>query len=207
MKRFMVKSSNYRQKSNCGKSVVAGAEKGVGSTHFAIILANYYAEILGQKTAIIDLNKDKDYTFLEEICVPDKSDMCSSYKIKKVNYYSGVSKERMADVFRENYKCIILDVGANYEQFQNEISMCDKRFFIGAVNPWRVQNYINALDKKFIISNRFKWKYLYAHGDEESADYIDKVCKSRLEHIPYIPDPFRINGKQLSIIEKIIWEE
>ncbi len=188
------------------KAVVAGTEKGVGATHFSILIGNYYAEILGRKTAIVDLNRDDDYGFLEKVCIPEDSHQNKCYKIKKVTYYPGMTKERMAEVFQKDYECIIMDAGDNYGGFSNEISMCDKKFFIGFVNPWKIITSITEFNNTILSDDGMKWKYMYSLGDEESADYLKSIIRKRVYRIPIIPNPFKINGRQLSDIEQIIWE-
>ena len=47
---------------------------------------------------------------------------------------------------------------------------------------------------------------MYSLGDEESADYLKSIIRKRVYRIPIIPNPFKINGRQLSDIEQIIWE-
>lgn len=206
MKNLLLNRSNYKRKNSYKKTVVAGVEKGVGATHFSILLANYYAEILGKKTAVIDLNKDNDYAFLEEMCSSGNEHLTDVYKIKRVSYFSGVTKERMAEIFNRNYECIIIDVGENYEYFRNEISMCDKKFMIGAINPWRLNNML-MLFKNGLLCSGSRWKYLYTFGDKESVNYVEESVKIKLHLVPNMPNPFRINTKQLAVFEKILWEE
>ena len=108
------------------KLAVAGMTRGAGATHFSILLGNYYSEVLGRKTAIVDLNEDCDYEFLKQICTPEGLINNNVYNIHKVVYYQNVTRENLAGIFHENYECVILDVGSNYRKFINEISMCDR---------------------------------------------------------------------------------
>ena len=95
------------------KLVVAGMTKGVGATHFSILLGNYYSEVLGIKTAIVDLNEDCDYEFLKQICVPESLIKNDVYNIHKVVYYQSVTRENLAGIFQVNYECVILVVVSN----------------------------------------------------------------------------------------------
>lgn len=191
----------------CHKTFVMGSEKGVGVTHFSILLANYYAEILGRKTAIIDLNKDRDYSLLEEMCRPEGAAHRAEYRIRKVTYYPGMNKEKMAEVFGKGYQSIVIDAGSNAEYYRNEISMCDSRFFIGAVNPWKISTYLDSINGYLKVYNMKDIDYLYTFGDSDSVKYLTDVTGKELFQIPVIYNPFSITGKQLDSIEKIIWNK
>ena len=183
------------------KLAVAGITRGVGATHFSILLGNYYSEVLGRKTAIVDLNEDCDYEFLKQICTPDGLINNNVYNIHKVVYYQSVTRENLAGIFHENYECVILDVGSNYRKFINEISMCDRKYMISSIGLWKVPGVVAGLNE---VQFNEQWKFLYCFGDKESADYISECTGRRLYPIPVINNPFKITGRQLMEVERIL---
>lgn len=191
----IIRSKNYH------KLVVAGMDKGVGATHFSILLGNYYSEVLGRKTAIVDLNTDNDYEFLKYICVPESLHKNNVYNIYKVTYYQNITRESLSDIFRRGFECVILDVGSNYRKFTNEISMCDRRYMISSIGMWKILSVISGLEE---VQSNEEWNFLYSFGDDESADYISDYTGRILYRIPVINNPFKITGRQLMEVERIL---
>lgn len=189
---------------NYGKLAVAGIDKGVGATHFSILLGNYYSEILGKKTAIVDLNMDNDYEFLKQICIPESRQCKNTFNVQRVTYYTEMTRDSFAGIFCDKFECVILDVGNNYRKFYNEINMCDMKFLIGGLDLWKLPVALNGFKNEMFNG---QWKFLYGLGSTKSAEYISGCIRKKIYHIPTIPDPFKINGKQLTEVERIIWEE
>ena len=196
-----------RNNSRQEKIFVGGIEKGVGATHFSILLANYFSEVLGKSTVIIDLNIDRDYSCLGEICNKDfkRIDSCS-YRLRKVTIYPGVVKEGLADILSNNFQIVIIDAGAKYADYSTESSLCDRRLLLGNIVPWKLQSIENLYSCKSDVSDTKKWSLLYAFGGKDSVDYIREKYGLIFKAVPIIPDPFKIDRKQLTCIEKVIQE-
>lgn len=197
------KWNSYRQE----KFFVGGIEKGVGSTHFCILLANFYAEVLGKNTVIIDLNTDRDYSYLGEVCNKDfkRIDSCS-YRLRKVTIYPGVVKEKLADILSDDFQAVIIDAGINYKEYMTESSLCDKRLLFCNIVPWKLQTVDNLFLGKSDMFDIRKWNLLYVFGGKDSASYICEKYGVKIKNVPVISDPFRINKRQLTCIEKIMQE-
>jgi hypothetical protein len=188
----------------CISTVVAGLDKGVGATHFSILLANYYGEVLGKNTAIIDINKDNDYSYMGEVC----SGKCTAeiFKVRNITFYPSVNMSKLAEIYNSNYNSIIIDIGCNYRKLRNEISMCDKKYLIGTASMWRLRETISRYEIVNEYVGEQQWKYLYSFGDKQTAETIECTMGIQLHNIPYINNPFKVNGKQLDMLRKLLMD-
>ena len=65
---------NLRKRNKCNTSSVIkvgvmGSARGVGTTHLAVMLANYYANGCGMKTCVVEFNDHKDYMRMCDVIV------------------------------------------------------------------------------------------------------------------------------------------
>lgn len=219
-------TGGYEQ--GCEKIVVAGMEKGVGATHFSILMANYYAEVLHKKTAVIDCGNDNDYFCLKEMVTFPNSQKrqiqnygirkavakdCEKrwkpdgFKLGKVFYFLHVPRQNMDEIFLKKFECIIMDLGNNYRKYKYEAGMCEKRFLMATVCPWKLDVFVQSYQEYFEMYSKDEWNYVFSFGDDESVEYLRKTLKIKFQRLPIIPDPFQIEREQLDAVKKIIWEE
>lgn len=192
------------------KIMVTGVEKGVGVTHFSILLASYYVCMLGKMVCIVDLSATEDYLCMDRLYNGDNllDTPCYIYQIKKINFMvqSGVlcRDEMIKRALEQRYDIIIFDNGINTDYIDKDLVMCDGKYIVGDCSSWKAEGFEKQIRK---IKNIHTYKYIYAFGENRNADLICRDNSVTMHHIPYTKSPFRIEKKQLSELEKIIWEE
>lgn len=201
--RLIKKKKNYYRRRE--KIFIAGVEKGVGATHFAILLGNYFAEVLGLHTAIIDLNTDRDYSVLGEL--HDKNftrNKSKSYKLRKITIFPNVLKNDMVNVPVNEYEIIIIDAGIKYKDYYAEANMCDKRYILGSACLWKLYNTKMEFYNVYNDTRLGGWNYLYFSGSEENVFFLKEDMNIKIINIPFIPNPLKVNTKQLAYIDKTV---
>lgn len=180
------------------KIIVAGTDRGVGATHFSVLMANYYRSIMKKKVAIVDLNKDDDYIRLKYAMGKELDS--DSFVINSVTYYPKATKKTLEEIFSKEFECIIIDVGNSYNKYKLEAGMCDKRFMITSMSPWK-QNFVDLNSEEYqAYYNINEWKQVFVFGGINNYAEI-------MEKIPFIESPYKIDRKILDVVRRIIGEE
>lgn len=194
-----------KQKSKeCDKIFVAGFEYGVGATHFSILLANYRANLLKQKVALVDFNKDNDY-----ICLGDSLGNIYGKKMfvkDKVSYYPAATTDILEEIFLKDYDCIIIDAGENYLKYKVEAGLCDIRYLIISSTLWKNVGFKEEYENYFSKYKNGKWRFLYSFGSLVETKEIEGVFGEKIFRIPFVETPFKVERSILDMIEEAIGE-
>ena len=188
----------------CTSITVATIYDGGGATHFSLLLGNYYAKVRKQRTAIVDLGNNNDYDSLCLALGKERSDV--RIDSGRLSFYKKALRTDIEAIFELGYGCVIFDVGSRYLQLKNEVAMCDRRFMMMSASPWKLEETMQGYRDYFIVDKSDKWKYLFSFGDRRSVCYMEEQLAIKMWRMPFIPDPFKVDKKQLGEIEKIILE-
>ena len=192
------------------KIMILGTEPGVGATHFSILLASYYIFILGKKVCIVDLSETDDYQCMDRIYHGDNPFDTSDYiyPIKKIDFLISSGNPDRQKLIRtalaHSHDIIIFDNGTKSDAVEKDMIMCDRKYMIGNCSLWKVLGFEKQISR---LTNIHAYQYLYTFGQIENTEAMRRKYGIKIRQIPYTDSPFRIEKKQLSEIEKIIWEE
>ncbi len=192
------------------KIMILGTEPGVGATHFSILLASYYVFILGKKVCIVDLSETDDYQCMDRIYHGDNPFSTSDYiyPIKKIDFLISSGKPDRQKLIRtalaHGHDIIIFDNGTKSDDIEKDMIMCDRKYMIGNCSLWKVLGFEKQISR---LTNIHAYQYLYTFGQMENTEAMRRKYGIKIRQIPYTDSPFRIEKRQLSEIEKIIWEE
>ena len=192
------------------KIMILGTEPGVGATHFSILLASYYVFILGKKVCIVDLSETDDYQCMDRIYHGDNPFDTSDYiyPIKEIDFLISSGNPDRQKLIRtalaHSHDIIIFDNGTKSDAVEKDMIMCDRKYMIGNCSLWKVLGFEKQISR---LTNIHAYQYLYTFGQIENTEAMRRKYGIKIRQIPYTDSPFRIEKKQLSEIEKIIWEE
>ena len=192
------------------KIMILGTEPGVGATHFSILLASYYVFILGKKVCIVDLSETDDYQCMDRIYHGDNPFDTSDYiyPIKKIDFLISSGNPDRQKLIRtalaHSHDIIIFDNGTKSDAVEKDMIMCDRKYMIGNCSLWKVLGFEKQISR---LTNIHAYQYLYTFGQIENTEAMRRKYGIKIRQIPYTDSPLRIEKKQLSEIEKIIWEE
>lgn len=196
-------SKKYKMK-KCNKIFVAGIERGVGATHFSILLANYRANLLREKVALVDFNKDNDYMYLGESFGNIFGE--KRFVRDKVSYYPCATSDVLEEIFLKDYDCIIIDAGDSYLKYKVEAGLCDFRYLIISSTLWKNVEFGRGYGKYFSKYKSFEWKILYSFGSYFKAKELEMELKRKIFRIPYVENPFKVERSVLDELGKVIGE-
>lgn len=180
---------------------IAGSGPGVGTTHFAILTANYLADVLRRRTAVLEWNQSGAFARMEAVCVkktvsrPENN----TFRIFEVSYIKKAGKKELLECMNCGYDTVIIDFGSGFESAAEEILRCERRFLLGSFCEWQVGAFTS-----FAAGRRGKregWEYFYRFGSEEAAEEMRKRLCISVRRIPESQDAFTITGELMVFFE------
>lgn len=156
-------------------------------------MANYLAEIMSTKAAIIECNDTRAFEIMSDLYM-DREVRENHYIIGKVTYYFGVDLCDFFATFANRFEYVIIDFGNCIREFRQNTSRLKYRIIMGSVMPYR------SVYHKELLENRENTAALehslhLLHGDEKNIkDYAAKKKINALP-LPIIFNPYIIESK------------
>lgn len=177
---------------------IAGSGPAVGTTHFAVLTANYLTGVLQKKTAVIEWNDSGAFERMEKICVkravskPENK----AFIVIGVSYLKKAGKKELLECMNRGFDTVIIDFGSRLQEVQEEHLLCDRRFFVGSFCEWQADDFA-----KFAAERREKkgrWEYFYSFGSEDAAKEMKRRLCVSIRKIPNSQDAFTITGELMA---------
>lgn len=117
-----------------------------------------------------------------------------------ITFLVNAKQEDLPGISMEN-DFVILDLSHDFEKYSPILLRCDKCFFAGALNPWRIQSFINNMLR---LKHIYKSKILpiASFGSEKEEKIFKKIVGEAPSHIPFEPDPFCLHKEFLQVMER-----
>lgn len=183
---------------------IAGSGRGVGTTHFSILTANYMTGVLRQQTAVLEWNKSKAFERMEQVCVSGKSmkQKAHIFKVLDVCYFKNAGKQELLYCLNEGFHTIIIDFGSDLQDSESEFFRCDRKLLIGSFTEWQLHGLIALITKR----NRRKagLEYFVFFGSKETEREVRKQFHIQIRRIPYLADAFTITGEAMAFFGEFL---
>ena len=176
---------------------VWGTARGVGNTHFAIMLGNYYSNGCGKRTCVIEYNNHRDFLRIYKECQPDKGDM-KRYSLGGIDFIMCDNPEAIAEYMSGKYEVVIMDMTSEKHNALSEMKRCDLRIIIGSTSQWKVGALREMLEK---IKNMDKVLAVFT-GDDKYSKKLAKEYGAGYFHIPTEYNPLAIKPKTLYVFSE-----
>lgn len=182
------------QEKNSVKAIgVVGSCKGDGVTTLSIAMANYLAEIMSMKTAVVECNDTRAFEVMKEL-VMDGYQSEVNYTIGKVTYFSGVDLNEFFATFANSFEYVIVDFGNCFREYAAHSGRLKYKLVLGSVMPYKAVYHKQVLGNMENIAIPEHCLHLL-HGDEKNVkEYSSELGISALP-IPMIANPYIIESK------------
>jgi len=178
-----------------GKSViaVAGVDHGVGTTHTAILIANFLASN-GYAVKLIEYSGNQEFVNIERAYEGKNADThkTDEFEINGVTYVKAGTDVDMARHVTSEHTHIVLDLGAfdDTEQIE-EFHRASKQILVAPGGEWK-QYIVRRFIKTNQSSDQSKWVFLIPLVTKQTINDIQGENDDiSAYHIPFHPDPFR----------------
>lgn len=193
----------YIQKKKIRLISIMGIETGVGNTHLSIMTANYLANVLGIKVALIEYNDSNDFMKIrmETGAVSEK---IKAFYYHNMFFYKAGSFSELAKIFAMDYEIIVIDMHYLYDGCIEEFLCSDVRVVTSSVNTWKQREL-----KKFLYNNKDiavdAYKCVAFSYNEESLEAVKKNFGCNIIKVPFEPDPLYISPDSIMWLEKLLF--
>ncbi|RRJ54894.1 hypothetical protein EHV15_35575 [Paenibacillus oralis] len=177
-----------------GKSIiaVAGIEKGAGTTHTSVLIANYLAG-RGYSVKLIECNGSKEFVYIERAYEGKNvnTQKTDEFEINGVTYVKASSELDMAYHVTSDHSHIVLDMGPyEHSDFIEEFHRAGRQFLVAQGSEWKQYTI-----KRFIQTNRSvdqsRWIFLIPLVDKQTISDIRGENEDIAAYkLPFHPDPF-----------------
>lgn len=168
---------------------VAGAESNIGTTHNAIVLANFFRK-RGFMVALAECNESGAY---EAICASyEESKFDEGYfTINGIDIWPEVDEERMLQIQEHSYNVIINDFGVFQDGNKDAFERCEDKVIIAGAKPWEM----DALNKIFEKASRdvlskYVFCFNFTHENDFEAIREGMGELKNVYFLKYLMDPF-----------------
>lgn len=155
-------------------------------------MANYLAEIMSAKTAIIECNTSKGFEMMADLNLEDN--MERSYTIGKVDYYYETDINLFFATYANNYEYIIIDFGNSLKEFKTNISKLKHKIILGSVMPYKCVYHMNMIKcmEEFLLP--LEVLHILS-GDEKNVKEYAEKNRINAFPMPAIANPYIIDSK------------
>lgn len=184
-----------------------GTHKGVGVTHFGIMLSNYLSKHKRLKTAYLEMNEEDDIKYLLYAYESnmDKPKEVKEFNIFNTTYYKNVRDPEFIKILNERYEYFILDFGMDFNRNKNEFLRCDVKLVIGSTTEWKRDYLFRFIENKRELPSFPYWKYLIVFGQKKDLRIASSELHIKLNCVGYEPDPFLLSKETKELFQKIIF--
>lgn len=183
---------------------IIGTHRGAGVTHTAIMLANYLSETFKRKTAILECNNHRDFSYIqmEYEGLTHRVLGVPKFQINEVVYYKEVKDYEIANILSERYHYVILDLGTDMNENGNEFLRCNIKLVVSSLIEWKRPEFLSFLQNISHIPAKQSFEYLILFGHKEEMLEIKRKYHVSIHGIPYEPDPYLLSKESLKLLEK-----
>lgn len=185
---------------------VCSTHPGAGATHFSMLLATYFSEWLGLKTAYIDFRDREVIGYLKKYFRgnKEKGTYDHNFTVGRITFYNKEQLYKLSEIIGGDDDCIILNVGHQFMEHKNEFLRCDIKIIISSLAIWKQDKldlFVHGFEDSLI---RKDWKYVIPFVDEKSLKEGMGRYHINLWQMPYEPDPFTINTGVVKFFDRLL---
>lgn len=203
----------HKAKMPCKMIGLIGTCSGAGTTHLGVTLANYYANGLHRKVAVVGVGSTKDYELIKEEL---DTKGVRYYKERSGKYafsYKGIdfftkSCDGMTSMLRDSYDTIIVDLnlrGTDSHMIAalREVSECEKKILVGSFLPWKCKECLKRVERIGKIIDLNGMTMLTTTISPKRVRQVEHEYNIKVRQVPMETNPFKISGEHLEFLRSL----
>lgn len=181
---------------------ITGAGRGMGTTHFSVLAANYLCSGLGRRTAVLEWNGHGDFARFGSVCT-GFSAAERRYRVQEVDFYPDSAGSVLAECLHGAYEEILIDYGELTEKTCEELPRCQRVFLLVSFTEWQAGAFWKTRSWEERAA-RDGWQCLAAFGSEESRLKWNRRPGPAVERIPFSADAFTVTEPVMDLMRNIL---
>lgn len=188
LKMFCCNKKSKIEKKTIG---VMGTVQGVGTTYTSLLIGIHFSQILGKKTALLEMNQKNDFYELQ-LVLDEQDESKKEFQFGNLYFYRQVQEGQMGEIMNHDFDCIILDFGSHYKKYKNEFLKCNQKLVLCSLTIWKQKYLMDFMTEYEDVQEGKGWNYLAIFGQKKLYSF----CNSKhikFKSIPFVKDPFCLN--------------
>ena len=169
-----------------------GTHHGVGVTHTGLLLAFYFGEELGKKTALLECNRHRDMQLIEQ-AYEWETDEKNTFSFRHITCYKEVKPGQIPRILSEDYEYVIMDFGTDLSSNLEELLRCTTKIIVAGRSEWDILKLKAFISNAEIICGSQNWTYYLVRAGDRIIVRLRKELKNYLWGVPDIQEPTHIN--------------
>jgi tRNA(Met) C34 N-acetyltransferase TmcA len=165
-----------------------GTHHGVGVTHTGLLLAFYFGEELGKKTALIECNGHRDMQRIEQ-AYEWGNEEDNTFSFRQITCYKEVKPDQIPQILGEDYEYVILDFGTDLTSNREELLRCSTKIVVGGQSEWDILKLKEFIRIAEVIRGSEHWICYLVRAKEQTIQRLKKDLKQRIWAVPDIKEP------------------
>lgn len=132
---------------------IAGSEHRIGTTHAAILLANFLRR-KGFMIALLEMNDSGAFGQIQDGFEEKEFDE-GYFKLNGIDFYKNADIRKLAQIMEKSYNFILLDFGEYESCDLVTLHKCTEKIIISGSKPWEIEsvNNIFAMEEQEVIKD------------------------------------------------------
>ena len=187
-----------------GREVIGliGTHHGAGVTYTGLMLAFYMGEELGRKTAFLECNKHHDMALIQKAYEWSREET-NSFSFHLLTCYKDVTPERIAEIFGEDYECIILDFGIDFITNREEFLRCGTKIAVGGRSQWDLLKLTRFIETANAIRGSDTWLYFIPQANDKIVTRVKSEILRSVWSVPATLEPTLPSNETIRFFSRI----
>ncbi|MBA9086513.1 hypothetical protein FHR92_002991 [Fontibacillus solani] len=157
---------------------VGGVYSGVGSTHTALLIANFLSRYTKQPVALWESTQRPTFEFLQYI-KHGKNNDSPKFKIGSVTYFKSEVDATLIEDAADQFRYLVIDMGCIQECTQKELFFKSRlSVLVGSASEWRVQENIRFCGS-YSQSKQNRWRIVLPLASPEAQEETAQMLSGR----------------------------
>lgn len=178
-----------------------GTHHGVGVTHTGLLLAFYFGEELGKKTAFLECNGHRDMQLIEAAYDWEREEQ-NSFSFHHITCYKDVKPGQIPRILGEAYEYVILDFGTDIAANMDELLRCSTKIVVGGQSELDILKLKAFSQSVASIRGSEHWIYYLVRAKSRTMTRIRKEMMNIIWAVPDAQEPTRSNNNVRAMLKQ-----
>lgn len=193
-KKSMLFDRKAVRKRNSTREIIGliGTHHGVGVTHTGLMLTFYMGEELGKKTAFLECNNHHDMSLIQAAYDWSREETYT-FSFRQISCIKEASKNRIAEIYSDDYDCLILDFGTDFNSNREEFLRCGTKIVIGGQAEWDQQKLKRFARSVQTIRGSETWLHLIPFASVKTLAKLRNELGINIYAVPFEAEPTKLS--------------
>ena len=188
---------------SCRSIGVIGLGPRNGTTHVAIALANYLADVKGFEVCLAEKSDHSDIGRIPELIEAGRDSDAHPVRRNGVTYLTAGYAYETGFFKNKRFDYVIYDLGSNAHRAESVLMKCDTEIAVGSAAPGCTGEYLQK-GKEFGQGDGNRKRLILINPADRSIMKRLSTGDLRVLPFPYEPDPLRPGKETIKVLERAV---